>query len=367
MGARRPAFALMLVILLVGAVFAMTLYSGVTLRLAMVETSAVAAQQSDLRSAQGAASVVLRGLSARADDATQEQGTNPSRGGPDDRQEPDRVELPPIVRQLLEAAGRQIEEEAERDLRDRPPAVPADGAGSGDAVGVRNARAMLRELGLPAGAIEIRMEGKRCVVELADGGGQLNINLADERAIESYLRLKGLEALLAQRVTHQILDWRDEDRLPRSMGAEAAEYRRLGIVPRDGPLETLDELLMLPAMTRELYELIRHDLCLVGDGKVHLGSASAEVLRAAGGLTESQVREVLEQRERGPLDRERIGRLLGLQGGVSERVRLDPSPIIRVRVTVLGERESEGARVFEGIATAGNRGVTGLGLRPVWR
>lgn len=369
MGVRRPAFALIMVLLVVGAVFAMTMHSAVIMRSAIIETGAVASQQSDLRLAQGAASLVLRGMSTGAEGEgadPADRGSASSRGGgarPEEGEE--RLELPPIVRQLLEAAGRQIEEEAERELA-RPSAGPLpDGAGSGDAVARGGAVGLLRELGLPGKPVEVMLDGRRCSVEVRDATGGLNINRADERALTQYLNLKGIVGLEATRVAHQLLDWRDEDRMARTYGLELDGYRPMGIVPRDGAFESLEELRMLPAMSREIFELIRADLCLMGDGKVHLGSASPEVLRTAGGLSEQQVREVLELRAEGVLDQERLGRTIDLRGGLTERVRVEPSPVLRVRVTVFGEREQDSASVYEGIAIFGRSGLQGFGLRPL--
>jgi hypothetical protein len=369
MGVRRPAFALIMVLLVVGAVFAMTMHSAVIMRSAIIETGAVASQQSDLRLAQGAASLVLRGMSTGAEGEggdPADRGSSSSRGGgprPEEREE--RLELPPIVRQLLEAAGRQIEEEAERELARPSAGTLPDGAGSGDAVARAGAVGLLRELGLPGKPVDVMLDGRRCRVEVRDATGGLNINRADERVLTQYLNLKGIIGLEATRVVHQLLDWRDEDRMARTYGLELDGYRPMGIVPRDGSFESLEELRMLPAMSREIFELIRADLCLIGDGKVHLGSASPEVLRAAGGLSEQQVSEVLELRSEGALDRERLGRTVDLRGGLAERVRVEPSPVLRVRVTVFGEREQDSARVYEGIAIFGRSGLQGFGLRPV--
>ncbi len=67
---------------------------------------------------------------------------------------------------------------------------------------------------------------------------------------EILMRIPGMKAAVAD----ALLDWLDEDRLTRENGAEAAEYAAMGITiePRNGLPMSLDELLFVRGMTREL-------------------------------------------------------------------------------------------------------------------
>lgn len=111
---------------------------------------------------------------------------------------------------------------------------------------------------------------------LTDEGSKLNVNfLVDEAygASDAALSLSNeepdmteagedtpalaREALLAlpgmtETIADSILDWIDEDDLPRDFGAEAAAYQAFGYEPRNGPLASLDELLLVQGVTNEL-------------------------------------------------------------------------------------------------------------------
>src|SRR5690606_5787420 len=104
------------------------------------------------------------------------------------------------------------------------------------------------------------------------------------------------------------------------------------------------------------------DLCLSGDGVVHLGSASVEVLRAVGGLSDGQAREILSLRGRGLLDDEAIERILGSDRG-DGWFRVASSPLVGLRVVV--ESDNGARRVFEGHAVFSGRKVMSFGLREV--
>lgn len=361
MGARRSGFALILVLLVVAAIFAMTMHSAVVMRSAIVETAAVGSRQSDLRVAQGAASVVLRGLTTAAPIAAEGDEAADRSNDAGDRPEPDdRLDLPPIVRQMLAAAGKEIEDQAEREMQRRRN-TGVDGAGTSELEVDAGGSALLRRVGLPREGVEVEIDGRRCVVELRDGLSGLNINEVDEGVIRSYLMLKGIDRGRAERITAELLDWRDEDSVPRGLGLERDGYRRLGLVPRDGRLRSVDELRMLPSMDDRVFALIRDDLVVAGDGSVHLGSASEAVLRSAGGLSEAQAAGLIALRQRESLTPERVGGIVDLRGESAKRLRIEPSGVVRVRVLVHGDGRDPS--VFDGTAVVSGVGLVSLGLR----
>jgi len=83
--------------------------------------------------------------------------------------------------------------------------------------------------------------------------GKININLAEEedltRLLESVLLDLGVEN--HPELTDALLDWLDEDDEPRANGAERDYYEFLepGYFPKNGPLDTLEELLMVKGFT----------------------------------------------------------------------------------------------------------------------
>ena len=87
--------------------------------------------------------------------------------------------------------------------------------------------------------------------------GKIDLNSARSELLFSLLQsldipLDGAERLKLLQV---ILDWRDRDNLPRQFGAEDADYYRLGFDygAKDGPFNSIDELLLVLGMNRDIY------------------------------------------------------------------------------------------------------------------
>jgi len=57
---------------------------------------------------------------------------------------------------------------------------------------------------------------------------------------------------MTDQIADAILDWIDADDEPRDFGAEASAYGSLGYEPRNGPISSLDELLLVQGVTNEL-------------------------------------------------------------------------------------------------------------------
>ncbi len=362
MGARRPAFALILVLLLVASVFAMTVHSAVVMRASLVETSAVAAQHADQRAAQSASSILLRSIAkANGPGSTRGRDSDSSSGSGSGSNPEEDLDLPPIVRQLLAAAGHDIEKEAEKEL-DGPGGI-VDGVGTSDEPSPEE-RAGDGRLTLPGGGLALEIDGRVVTVRVLDAQGGLNLNTVEEPELRRYFELKGLRGTVLSSAVDQILDWRDEDSVPRRYGMEREGYRRMGMVARDGDFRAIEELRALPAIDEALFASIRMDLCLGGDGRVHLGSASPEVLQAVGELTPAQVEGVLNARRAGMDADSALEELVESMGDGAERLRVHSSPVVRilatVRVSTGAEREFEGTAVISG----GEIASFGMHLRP---
>jgi len=145
-------------------------------------------------------------------------------------------------------------------------------------------------------------------VAAVDVNSRINVNLATEQMLAALLEEAGLPVDDAAALAQAILDWIDGDDLRRAQGAEAAEYRQLGLdhLPRNGPVPTLEELLWVPGMTPEiLYGAadergagIARWLTVDGSAKINLNTAPREVLAALPGFTPSVVAVVLDLRQR---------------------------------------------------------------------
>jgi len=336
MRVRRRAFALMLVLLASAAVLATAMHGAVVMRASTVETAAVTDRAHTQRLARSAAVLVLRGLLSTVGEPTVAQLDAADRArdragaaGPDDDDEPtpDEIELPPIIRQLL---GEQADE-LEDELTDRNTsrAAARELAGSRRVLG----RELLERVGLPGRPLAFALDARPIRVRLTDATAGLNVNEATADQLVRLLLARGLEPALAESIAHQILDWRDEDDFPRNRGAETDRYARLGVAQRNAPFDSLEELLYLPSMSRELLAALENDLSLSGDGP-HLAAASPAVLFAHG-FTERDVAIILQRRAIAPIDADDFKNALSPAGTkLLDRARLRTSSLIRVEVEV---------------------------------
>lgn len=166
-------------------------------------------------------------------------------------------------------------------------------------------------------------ERGRYIVRVEDESGKLNVNMA---AREELVNFFGDEEL-----ADAIIDWRDEDEVAATYGAEADWYLSAGLPykPRNAPFETLHELLLVRGMTKEAFynftnfatsstydtaEQSSKSLCsyltvyaavpnVMPDGSplINLNEASADEMKSALGdvLTDEEIEAILRYREGG--------------------------------------------------------------------
>lgn len=128
-------------------------------------------------------------------------------------------------------------------------------------------------------------------VEISPENGRLPVNaLASETGRQAMLRLLVSEPFDMPREEAELLveamrDWIDEDEEGR-LERPAYEAQGLGYRPRNGPMASLDELLLVQGMARELYfgneerPGLRDLLTVHGEGKVNINTAPGLVLMA---------------------------------------------------------------------------------------
>jgi len=358
MAVRRRAFALLIVLVVASATFALAIQGAVAVRSATVEASTMRAHASAERDALSAATIVLASLTAGAKLETDVIGGGSSSSGSaaaelDESELPD---MPPEMRELVRGL-----------LRGQPQ--DQDGAGS---VSQRSSTIVkrggpfttLRERGLPRNVMRTRMNNREFLVTLSDSTGGINLNTAEEDQLVRYFRAIGLDTLRASSIAHELLDWRDEDNLPRTRGAERETYVRHNITPRNGQLQTIEELLFLPSMSREVLDAIQSDLTLVGDGKIHVHTASRAVLLSAPDMSEQAAQRILALRDSGGLTEESLDEALGALASDAEEVfRFKPGSMIMLRLEPVGEGPAY--RVDASIDD--NQGVQILGIRMISR
>jgi hypothetical protein len=379
---RHRAFALLIVLVAVAGVFALGLRSAASARAVQLESRVMSERVVGERLARTAAVLVLRGLTTAptADNRSSNNALASSGpgGGSDSppaladaaAEEDKKPDLPAILREMLgenAEAAKKAEKAAQAGA-----ARLSDGAGlTGRRTRATDGLALLQRVGLPSKPIDVTVEDRRLRVTLADAGGLLNVNTVDEVRFAKYLTLKGVDSSLAARIANQLMDWRDADSFERQDGAESATYERRGLACRNGDLFALEELLYLPAMTRDIFERIRPDLCAGGDGKAHLGSAPAEVLLSIDGMSPSAIDQILSLRANGRLTQSAVDSALrGVWDKAKEQLRFQPSGFVRVTVETLGRINKDNgldrvkeARRFEGIGVVSDTGVNEIGLR----
>lgn len=217
-------------------------------------------------------------------------------------------------------------------------------------------------------------------VVVTDEEGKIPLNRAPAEVLRRLLQNTGVtDPRLLDTLVDSILDWRDPDGFHRLSGAEEDYYRSLPqpYSSKNGDFETLEELLLVKGMTREIlygniddqdrlaallrrspeerdlrpgeYLGLRPFLTVRSSGQVNLTTASLDVLVALG-FSSSEAQAILQSRKEAPMR----GRLPRAPQGLSfttisrtytiESIgRLNASPI-RYRIAALVVNEGAPGR-----------------------
>jgi hypothetical protein len=164
-------------------------------------------------------------------------------------------------------------------------------------------------------------------VEIVDLDRRFNINMANEEVLMRAGEMIGIDTADSGVIAHSILDWIDPDTEPRLNGVESDYYQGLDppYLCKDGPLDELDELLLVNGLTRDMYygspqellnpeglsrlerfRLRQQDLPVytnsfvnlfttLGTGRVNINTVSADVLQLLG-FDEVQAQEIVAYR-----------------------------------------------------------------------
>ncbi len=84
---------------------------------------------------------------------------------------------------------------------------------------------------------------------------KVNVNMAPEVNLRQVLQRAGANELSSETLADRIMDFIDADDIPRPHGMEKDGYIKLGLnyIPFDGPLASLDQLLLIPGLSQELF------------------------------------------------------------------------------------------------------------------
>ena len=147
-------------------------------------------------------------------------------------------------------------------------------------------------------------DGSRLQVRIRGEGGRLNIHLLlarqDRVTLKNLFALWGVSNDDADVLIDRLTDYVDNDIGRQLNGAEEAEYLAAGIpdAPANRPFRSVDEMGRVLGMELldEAHPAWRDAFTIFGDGKVDVNEASADVLRAAAGLTAEMADGILRQR-----------------------------------------------------------------------
>lgn len=153
-------------------------------------------------------------------------------------------------------------------------------------------------------------------LDVHDTGVALHLNEASEDMLRSFLS-QGLriDYAAADRLTQAILDWRDQDEIPRINGGEAEQYIDAGaaVLPANRLFADPDELRHVMGMTPEIFDAMRPHVTVVGSGRINLNAAPEPVLLAIPSFTRTVVAELLRLRnaDQYPRNGEELRDMLG--------------------------------------------------------
>jgi len=149
----------------------------------------------------------------------------------------------------------------------------------------------------------------------------IDINEASDELLASMFESLGFDQTLRNQLVDSIVDWRDIDDVPSLNGAELNDYGQVIIgdqrLPRNGPFQSLDELLLVKHMTPEIfygrvefnqttqtYKRIPgvRDIVTLSSGikQVNVNIAATEVLAALPKMTPQLIERILAERSMVP-------------------------------------------------------------------
>jgi general secretion pathway protein K len=160
-------------------------------------------------------------------------------------------------------------------------------------------------------------EGTRIRVSMQDELGKIDLNQAEESAFVNLLQSAGLDPSSATGLADKILDWRTSTSLKHLNGAKEAEYRASGSAfqPRNGPFQSVDELLLVMDMTPEIFRRIEPAITVYsGHQFIDPQVAPLEALQALPNMTPDAVTAALAARANLPIDGAMFNSVASLNG-----------------------------------------------------
>ena len=147
---------------------------------------------------------------------------------------------------------------------------------------------------------DVPLGSARFGVALTNASGLLDLNQAEPAALLG-LFSQFTSPAAAGAVVDALLDWKDADDLVRPQGAENDSYRVAGspYVPRNAPLNRLDEFRRIRGVTDALWLAVAPYVTVDGDLLLDVNAAPEEVLAAVPGIGPTGARSLISHRRQG--------------------------------------------------------------------
>ena len=151
-----------------------------------------------------------------------------------------------------------------------------------------------------AGLREVDVGAGRFTVAAADLNARVDLNQASDATLLAFFGQFTTDRQ-AREVVDALGDWKDANSLRRAYGAEAPEYERAGSpwVPRNAPLERLEELRRVHGVSERLARAVAPYVTVGSDGRVNLNTAPESVLAAIPRLGRTGARAIVSRRRAG--------------------------------------------------------------------
>jgi general secretion pathway protein K len=147
------------------------------------------------------------------------------------------------------------------------------------------------------GLRDVPVGSGRFGIAVVDLNARLDLNHSDAVMQRAFFT-QFTDAASAERAVAALADWIDADDLKRPGGAEAPEYVAAGspYLPRNAPLDRLDDLAHLLSVDDSLAAAVAPYVTVDGDGLVNVNSAQEPVLAALPGVGAAPARALIARR-----------------------------------------------------------------------
>ncbi|MGZ8450023.1 MAG: general secretion pathway protein GspK [Candidatus Deferrimicrobiaceae bacterium] len=208
-------------------------------------------------------------------------------------------------------------------------------------------------------------------VRVESESGKVDVNLVGEEVLLEILKKGGLPEEEAESLRDAILDWRDEDDVPRPRGAERAEYARMPepVAPRNGKIRGVGELSIVRGVTKEFYRAFLSRVFTAHGNSLQVNYLRAPeiVLRSLPGVSaEAAQRIVAARAEEPPISAADVAAMVGEGLLTAEGLALISGPASTnvYTITAIGKAGGDVTHVVRclvEVSGSGEKGVTIVG------